>query len=238
MRDIGKNIKTIRQEQKMTQDALAEALYVTRQTVSNYENGHTRPDLETLERIAEILQTDVNTLIYGPPVPESKKTAYRYLALSAGIMVLAWAAYIAVILLFPAKGYAGYIYLIRLMNKEILLPLGMFLLGWVLLHGLSLFTGLRQLTGKQAKLGRSIVLAVGCAAAVLPIPFHIWSTVAMVRSYLYGSVSMSFPYIPVYQELLRALLYAAHELSFLYTILGGLCWLFALPNLNRQRIEN
>ena len=39
MRDIGKNIKNIRQTKGMTQDTMAEALFVTRQTVSNYENG-------------------------------------------------------------------------------------------------------------------------------------------------------------------------------------------------------
>ena len=39
MRDIGKNIKTLRIRRGMTQDELAEALYVTKQTVSNYETG-------------------------------------------------------------------------------------------------------------------------------------------------------------------------------------------------------
>lgn len=41
MRDIGKNIRELRQRQNMTQDELAARLFVTRQTVSNYENGHT-----------------------------------------------------------------------------------------------------------------------------------------------------------------------------------------------------
>ena len=39
MRDIGKNIRTLRVERDMSQDQLAEALHVTRQTVSNYETG-------------------------------------------------------------------------------------------------------------------------------------------------------------------------------------------------------
>ena len=77
MRDVGKNIKQIRLSKNMTQDSLADALYVTRQTVSNYENGRSRPDLDMLVRIAEIFDTDVNTLIYGPPVPESKKAAWQ-----------------------------------------------------------------------------------------------------------------------------------------------------------------
>ena len=45
MRDIGKNIRLLRQQKIMTQDELAEALFVTRQTVSNYETGRSRPDV-------------------------------------------------------------------------------------------------------------------------------------------------------------------------------------------------
>lgn len=39
MRDIGKNIRDLRQQKHLTQKELAERLFVTRQTVSNYENG-------------------------------------------------------------------------------------------------------------------------------------------------------------------------------------------------------
>lgn len=39
MRDIGKNIKTLRTAKGMTQEELAAALFVTRQTVSNYETA-------------------------------------------------------------------------------------------------------------------------------------------------------------------------------------------------------
>ena len=39
MRDIGKNIRKLRTDIGMTQEELAEALFVTRQTVSNYETG-------------------------------------------------------------------------------------------------------------------------------------------------------------------------------------------------------
>ena len=54
MRDIGKNIKTLRMAKGMTQEDLAAALFVTRQTVSNYENGRSRPDLDMLLNIAQV----------------------------------------------------------------------------------------------------------------------------------------------------------------------------------------
>lgn len=39
MNDIGKNIKKLRQRNKLTQEELAETLRVTRQAVSNWETG-------------------------------------------------------------------------------------------------------------------------------------------------------------------------------------------------------
>lgn len=48
MRDIGKNIRDLRERAKLTQDALAKQLCTTRQTISNYERGKTRPDVEQI----------------------------------------------------------------------------------------------------------------------------------------------------------------------------------------------
>ena len=39
MNDVGKNIRRYREQQGLTQDALAERLHVTRQAVSNWETG-------------------------------------------------------------------------------------------------------------------------------------------------------------------------------------------------------
>lgn len=39
MRDIGKNIRQARERKGYSQEQLAELLFVTRQTVSNYETG-------------------------------------------------------------------------------------------------------------------------------------------------------------------------------------------------------
>ena len=57
MRDISKNIKQLRIKKGMTQDELAEVLFVTRQTVSNYETGKSHPDVDMLVSIAAALWT-------------------------------------------------------------------------------------------------------------------------------------------------------------------------------------
>ena len=53
MRDIGKNIRKLRESKGLTQDQLAEKLFVTRQTVSNYETGRTRPDVDMIVSITD-----------------------------------------------------------------------------------------------------------------------------------------------------------------------------------------
>lgn len=90
MRDIGKNIKTLRMAKGMTQEDLAAALFVTRQTVSNYENGRSRPDLDMLLNIAQVLDTDATAILYGPPQPPCRKPALIRLAVGGAALAVVW----------------------------------------------------------------------------------------------------------------------------------------------------
>lgn len=65
MTKISKNIKKIRTAKNLTQDALSEKLFVTRQTVSGWENGRTQPDIEMLCKLSEVFEVPVEDLIYG-----------------------------------------------------------------------------------------------------------------------------------------------------------------------------
>ena len=58
MAEVGKNIKKIRKEKNLTQDDLAERLYCTRQTISNYENGKSEPNIALLVEIAKVLEVE------------------------------------------------------------------------------------------------------------------------------------------------------------------------------------
>ncbi|MDO4616611.1 MAG: helix-turn-helix domain-containing protein [Lachnospiraceae bacterium] len=63
--DFGTRIKTIRKEQKLTQEQLAEQLDVTRQAVSNWENNRNLPDIEILIRISDVFHISLDELIKG-----------------------------------------------------------------------------------------------------------------------------------------------------------------------------
>ena len=70
---LAKNIKAIRKQRGMTQEELATRLNVVRQTVSKWEKGLSVPDADLLKRIAEILETDVSTLL-GAPISTETNT--------------------------------------------------------------------------------------------------------------------------------------------------------------------
>lgn len=88
MRDIGKNIKQNRILCGMTQDALAEKLHVTRQTVSNYETGRSRPDIDMLLSIADALEVKADILLYGAPTPPDRRKDIRRLIITMIITAL------------------------------------------------------------------------------------------------------------------------------------------------------
>ncbi len=60
---ISEMIKEIRKNVNMTQDEMAQALYVTRQAVSRWENGETTPNLETLRHISKMFGVSLNRLL-------------------------------------------------------------------------------------------------------------------------------------------------------------------------------
>lgn len=55
MANISKTIKRLRKENNLTQDALAEKLFVTRQTISYWETGRSQPTLDMLGDLATAL---------------------------------------------------------------------------------------------------------------------------------------------------------------------------------------
>ncbi len=70
MHIVGENIKKSRENKGLSQENLADALNVTRQTVSSWETGRTEPDLDTLHRIAQVLELTVEELIYSHRLQE------------------------------------------------------------------------------------------------------------------------------------------------------------------------
>ena len=56
----------LRTKNKLSQDELAENLYVTRQAVSRWETGETIPNTETLKLLSKLFDVSINTLLGSP----------------------------------------------------------------------------------------------------------------------------------------------------------------------------
>ena len=56
----------LRTKNGLSQDALAEKLYVTRQAVSRWETGETVPNAETLKSLSKLFDVSINTLLGAP----------------------------------------------------------------------------------------------------------------------------------------------------------------------------
>ena len=130
MRDIGKNIRELRSRAGLSQNELAERLFVTRQTVSNYETGKTRPDVEQILRLAEIFETDANAVLYGAPSGDKQVNAGFRTALGGGICVGMTALYF--FLRRASDAYVGNTFQILppMMVTALLRPLMLVSFGW------------------------------------------------------------------------------------------------------------
>lgn len=71
MVEFGEKLKQIREERGLTQQTLAEKLYVTRQAVSRWECGARYPDLLTAKKIATILEVTLDELLSGEELREN-----------------------------------------------------------------------------------------------------------------------------------------------------------------------
>nr|WP_294491583.1 helix-turn-helix transcriptional regulator [uncultured Mediterraneibacter sp.] len=59
---IGENIRNLRMQKDMKQNALADELNISRQTISAYERGITLPDIYSLIRIADYFRISLDEL--------------------------------------------------------------------------------------------------------------------------------------------------------------------------------
>ena len=59
-------ILELRNKAGLSQDELAEKVYVTRQAVSRWENGETTPNTETLKLLSKLFDVSINTLLGSP----------------------------------------------------------------------------------------------------------------------------------------------------------------------------
>lgn len=63
--EVCTQIKKYRNIMELSQEELAEKIYVTRQTISNWENGKSYPDIHSLLLLSSLFDVSLDQLIKG-----------------------------------------------------------------------------------------------------------------------------------------------------------------------------
>ena len=63
--ELSNQIKKYRNELKLSQEELADKVYVTRQTISNWENDKSYPDINSLLLLSSLFEISLDQLIKG-----------------------------------------------------------------------------------------------------------------------------------------------------------------------------
>ena len=69
-------LKSLRLQNKMTQEELSRKLNMSKSAISMYESGVREPNFETLETIADIFNVDINTLMDKKPSDNDELQEY------------------------------------------------------------------------------------------------------------------------------------------------------------------
>lgn len=192
MRDIGKNIKDLRIRADLTQDALAERLFVTRQTVSNYETGKSRPDIDMLMRIAEVLGADIHTVLYG--IQPKDRTPLIRLAVGSSLSLA-----LGILWCIARAGREAEYYNFEIGPMTWLYnfsqPIFFVLLGWTVAQSIAVLTKAKQPRFPAGRwicpvlfcvIGLWTVLLMGQVLSLFPLPRPLylacyWTTVYALR---------------------------------------------------------
>ncbi len=75
--ELSNQIKHYRRKLELSQEELADQVYVTRQTISNWETGKSCPDIHSLLLLSSIFQISLDQLIKGD-LKEMKETIHEY----------------------------------------------------------------------------------------------------------------------------------------------------------------
>lgn len=108
--DIGTKIKKYRENQNISQDELALRIFVSRQTISNWETNKSCPDIKSLAMLSNIFNVSLDDFIKGDLEEMKKIVEEKDLK---GFNILGWVFTIELLLMvvsvYPLFKYAGII---------------------------------------------------------------------------------------------------------------------------------
>ncbi|WP_436855500.1 helix-turn-helix transcriptional regulator [Staphylococcus caeli] len=103
--NLGHQIKYFRQRDHLSQETLAEKLYVSRQTISNWENDKSYPDIHNLLMLSSLFDVSLDDLVKGDVEIMERKLKESRLNVWTHLMI--WPMLLGAILIGPAMNWWG-----------------------------------------------------------------------------------------------------------------------------------
>lgn len=165
--DFGEKLQELRKRRGLTQEELAQALFVSRTAVSKWESGRGYPSIDSLKELSKYFSVTVDDLLSGEKLlsiaeKENRTNLRNLCGLLIGMTDL-FSFLLIVLPLYP-KTADGFVYAVNLLSYGEIAP-AIRALYWVLFLTLVLLGGLKVLRA-QSKLLTGCSMAVSIAAVL------------------------------------------------------------------------
>lgn len=136
--EFNEKLQYLRKQHSMTQEQLAEKLYVSRTAISKWESGKGYPNIESLKSISKVFSVSIDELLSGEELIELAETEnhsnldkiYRILDSILDLMAIG-----LIILPLYGKRIGGYIYSVNLFSFSLDNPI-IYAMYWIILIAL------------------------------------------------------------------------------------------------------
>ncbi len=172
--EFSEKLQELRKSRGLTQEELAEALYVSRTAISKWESGRGYPSIDSLKEISKFFSVSIDDLLSGEKLvsiaeKENKSNIRNICDLLFGIVDL-MAITLVILPLYP-NPIDGYIYSVNLFAYTQITPF-IRLVYWTMFVALIVIGGLKVLLNQmKIEKGRKIITDVSIVLSIITVLF-------------------------------------------------------------------
>ena len=168
--EFHEKLQELRKKKGLTQEELAEELYVSRTAISKWESGRGYPNIDSLKEISKYFSVSIDDLLSSETVlsiaeKENKSNIRNVCDLSFGMIDLC-ALLLIVLPLYPSSvyGYVGHVYAVNLLEytQTLLFIRIVYWLGFVVLIG----CGVVKILLIQLKIDKGQKIVTTCSMSI------------------------------------------------------------------------
>ena len=141
--EFGEKLQELRKNRKMTQEELAEALFVSRTAISKWESGRGYPSIDSLKEISRYFNVTIDEMICADEmisVAENEKREFidRYISLICSVLDIFYALLLFIPMFGNGNGSSGTVSMIGLIGiNPVIKTVFIAITGVIILNGIA-----------------------------------------------------------------------------------------------------